>query len=363
MSNKSAIPLYVQCNPLLDVVVDVDEEFLRTHELSKDCAYIYNPQYRHLFEDILSHRSLHVAPGGSGLNTARVAQWAWRHMLQQTGHVMYVGCVGKDKYGDQIRSAAEKDGVTMELEVSGDMPSGLCAVCRVGDARTLIAHPSSASCLSDGFVGSAAVQEGQMAASIMYTTAYANVSRVQQTLQLMSSSRARTLPDGTTQLSAMGLSNKRVLDDFGEDLVDVLGKLDIIIGNQEEMIDLAMMLQWVPTEMSNAELVKKIATEMMYDQHAVRRVVMTRGSDSILYATSEGEVGEVAVVAPNPGSAKLVRTGAGDAFTGAFLAGLAARPNDLVYCCRLGAKAATFVINHGIEDLPTDGESLSEMQV
>ncbi|KAG5496554.1 hypothetical protein JIQ42_03383 [Leishmania sp. Namibia] len=361
MPSEHMLPLYVQCNPLLDIIVDVDDGFLKQYHLEKDCAYIYGPQYRTLFETILAHDTLSVAPGGSGLKTARVAQWAWTNVLQRTGHVMYVGCVGKDKHGDRIRATAEAEGVTMQLEVSDDKCSGLCAVCRSGDSRTLIAHPSSASFLSDDFVSSSAVQEGLLSATIVYTTAYASVSRVQQTLRLITSSRSRTLPDGTKQSVAMGLSNKHVLDDFGEDLVDVLGKIDIIIGNQEEVKDLAMMLQWVPSEMSDTELTKKIATEMMYDHHAVRRVIMTRGAAPIIYATSDGETGEVPVVAIRTGSRKLVATGAGDAFAGAFLAAFAAKHGDMAFCCRLGAQAAALVINHGITALPTDEVGLAKL--
>lgn len=363
MSGDEAVPLYVQCNPLLDVVAEVDDDFLKEYELEKDCAYVYNPHYRKLFETILNHQAVYAEPGGAGLNTARVAQWMWHNVLEKTnGHVMYVGCVGKDKYGDQIRSAAVKDGVTMELEVNETQPSGLCAVCKVGDARTLVANVSSASALSDDFLASSAVQQGQRSARVIYTTAYANVCRVQQTLRTMASTRTRTLPGGHKQLTAMGLSNKNVLEEFGEDLVDVLEKLDIIIGNRDEMADLAMMLQWVPTDMTDLELAEKIATEMMYDQHTVRRVIMTRGLQPIVYATSEKVVGEVAIVPKVPGKDKLSKTGAGDAFCGGFLAAFVTNPNHLEYCCRMGARAATYVINHDIGTLATDEEAIKEVR-
>jgi adenosine kinase len=363
MSSDEAIPLYVQCNPLLDVEVDVDEDFLKKFELEKDCAYAYSPRFRQLFETILTHQTLHASPGGAGLNTARVAQWMWRHVLDRaTGSVMYVGCIGKDKYGEQIRAKAVEDGVRMELEVSSTLPSGLCAVCKVGDARTLIANVSSASALSDEFIASSEVEHGQCSASIIYTTAYANVCRVQQTLRTMASSRTHTLRGGGKQLTAMGLSNKNVLEEFGEDLVDVLEKLDIIIGNRDEMVDLAMMLQWLPDDMSDKELAEKIATEMMYDKHAVRRVIMTRGLEPVIYATSEGLVGEVAVVPKVPSKDKLKKTGAGDAFSGGFLAAFVTNPNHLEYCCRMGARAATYVINHSIQTLATDEESIKEVR-
>nr|ACS87858.1 putative adenosine kinase [Angomonas deanei] len=363
MSNDETIPLYVQCNPLLDVVIDVDEDFLKEYELEKDCAYVYNPHYRNVFEKILTHKNLHVSPGGAGLNTARVAQWMWHHVLEKNqGHVMYVGCVGTDKYAEEIRSTAVADGVDMKLEVSSTLRSGLCVVCKVGDARTLIANVSSASALSDDFIASPEVEKGQRSASILYTTAYANVCRVQQTLRLMSSSRAHVLPNGGKQLTAMGLSNKKVLEEFGEDLVDVLEKLDIIIGNREEMADLAMMLQWVPSDMSDLELAKKIAMEMMYDKHTVRRVIMTRGRDTIVYATSEGLAGEVAVVPTSPSKNKLKTTGAGDAFAAGFLAAFVTNPNHLEYCCRMGARAAIYVINHSIQKLLTDEATIKEVR-
>lgn len=363
MSSDEAVPIYVQCNPLLDVTVDVDEDFLKEYELEKNCAYVYGPQYRQLFERILTHDTLHVSPGGAGLNTARVAQWMWQHVLDKTsGHVMYVGCVGRDKYGEQIREKAVKDGVTMELEVSTSLPSGLCAVCKVGDDRTLIANVSSASALSDDFLASAAVERGRAVANVVYTTAYANVCRVQQTLRTMAGTRTRTLPSGAKQVTAMGLSNRKVLEEFGEDLVDVLEKVDIVIGNREEMADLAMMLQWVPSDMSDTELAEKIATEMMYDKHTVRRVIMTRGLEPIVYATSEGLVGEVVVAPKAPSKDKLKTTGAGDAFAGGFLAAFVTNPNHLEYCCRMGARAATYVINHSIQKLTTDEETIKEVR-
>ncbi|KPI90435.1 adenosine kinase-like protein [Leptomonas seymouri] len=363
MSGDEVIPLYVQCNPLLDVVVDVDKDFLKQYELEKDCAYVYNPHYRKLFETILSQISKLASPGGSGLNTARVAQWMWRHVLgKTTGCVMYVGCVGKDDYGEQILAKAVEDGVTTALEVSDTLPSGLCAVCKVGDARTLIANVSSASALSDEFVSSKSVERGKCSASIIYTTAYANVCRVQQTLRLIAGSRTCRLPDGSKQLTAMGLSNKKVLEEFGEDLVDVLERLDIIIGNKEEMKDLAMMLQWVPADMSDLELAGKVAREMMYDQHSVRRVVMTRGLEPAIYATSEGLIGEVVVQPKAPSKGKLKSMGAGDAFAGGFIAAFVTNPNDLEYCCQMGARAATYVINHDVQTLATDEKAIKEVQ-
>lgn len=359
MSSDEAVPLYVQCNPLLDVVVDVDEELLNKYDLEKDCAYVYTPHFRALFETILGHNTLHVGPGGAGLNAARVAQWMWRRVLEQrTGQVMYVGCIGADEYGEQIRTKATQDGVRMELEVSSALPSGLCAVCKVGEARTMIANVSSASALSDQFIASPAVAQGQAAAKVIFTTAYANVCRVQQTLRVVSASRSRVLPDGSKQLTAMGLSNRKVLEEFGEDLVDVLEKLDIIIGNRDEMADLAMMLQWVPSDMTDLELAAKIATEMMYDKHAIRRVIMTRGLNPIVYASSDGMVGEVVVVPKERGKEKMRATGAGDAFAGGFLAAFVTNPNHIEYCCRMGARAATYVVNHSIRTLATDEETL-----
>lgn len=363
MATKKSCRIYIQCNPLLDITVAVEKSFFSKYDLDEDCAYLYSSHYRAAFEDIMARElPMRSSPGGAGLNAARVAQWVLSHVLDEEGQVMYVGCVGHDKYGKQIDDVASADGVRMQLEVHESVPSGICLVFTSGKSRTLLAKPSSANLLSNKFMETPEVQKGLDEVDIVYTTAYATSSRSSQALALAQRTRANTRANAAKQLFALGLSNKKVLEEFGEDLIDILSQVDLVIGNLEEARDLAMMLLWLPDEMSDMELVKKLATEMMYDGHARRCVIITRGAEPILYATSSGECGEVAVVPVSGGAVKVNSSGIGDAFIGGALGALVSRPDDMAYCCGVGARAAAFAIQHSILKLPVEGSSLEEMR-
>lgn len=45
--------------------------------------------------------------GGATQNSIRVAQW----MLQVPGATSYIGCIGKDDFGEKLKSTVSKDGV------------------------------------------------------------------------------------------------------------------------------------------------------------------------------------------------------------------------------------------------------------
>lgn len=49
--------------------------------------------------------------GGATQNTIRVAQW----MLQVPGAASYVGCIGKDEFGDKLKESVARDGVIVRL--------------------------------------------------------------------------------------------------------------------------------------------------------------------------------------------------------------------------------------------------------
>lgn len=50
-------------------------------------------------------------PGGATQNSIRIAQW----LLQVPGATSYMGCVGKDDFGNKMRETATQDGVNVSL--------------------------------------------------------------------------------------------------------------------------------------------------------------------------------------------------------------------------------------------------------
>ena len=62
-------------------------------------------------------------PGGATQNSIRIAQW----MLQVEGATSYMGCVGKDDFGNKMRETATQDGVNVSCS-SCDLCIMICFI-------------------------------------------------------------------------------------------------------------------------------------------------------------------------------------------------------------------------------------------
>ncbi|KAG5553660.1 hypothetical protein RHGRI_011528 [Rhododendron griersonianum] len=80
--------------------------------------------------------------GGATKNSIRVAQW----MLQIPGATSYIGCIGKDKFGEVMKKHSKLAGVNVHYCEDESEPTGTCAVCVVGGERSLVANLSAANC-------------------------------------------------------------------------------------------------------------------------------------------------------------------------------------------------------------------------
>lgn len=58
--------------------------------------------------------------------------------------VVYVGCVGKDKYADILQETCRKAGVHTEYRVDETHPTGKCGVIITGHNRSMVTHLAAA---------------------------------------------------------------------------------------------------------------------------------------------------------------------------------------------------------------------------
>ena len=73
--------------------------------------------------------------GGATQNSIRVAQW----MAQKEGFTSYIGCIGKDDYGQKLKDAASAAGVKTLYMEDNETETGKCAVLVTADGeRSLI---------------------------------------------------------------------------------------------------------------------------------------------------------------------------------------------------------------------------------
>ncbi|KPA83095.1 putative adenosine kinase [Leptomonas pyrrhocoris] len=326
--------LYVQCNPLLDVSAPVDDHFLEKYQMQKSSASLLGEHQKTIFEDLEKLPHVTHVPGGSGLNTARVAQW-----IAQKPHsefTNYVGCAADDHYGNILKTAAEKDGVHMHLEYTTKAPTGSCAVCISGKERSLVANLSAANLLSSEHMHSADVLDTLKKCKLFYLTGFTLTVDVDYVLQVAEAARA------ANGQFMMNLSAPFLLQFFSENFMQVVPYVDVIFGNEDEAKALAQLMKWEYT--STTDIARRAATELPYNGSHDRLVVLTHGSAPTVYWNRSGKHGQTDVK-PIAQDAIVDLNGAGDAFVGGFLAAYAFG-REVERCCDVGNYAAGVIIQH-----------------
>ena len=86
-------------NPLLDMVVDVDMDILQKYGVQLDSAILAEERHLAIYDELAQKYKVQYVAGGAVLNSVRVAQW----MLGAPGATSYVGCVGVDSFGTEVR--------------------------------------------------------------------------------------------------------------------------------------------------------------------------------------------------------------------------------------------------------------------
>ncbi|EPY34065.1 adenosine kinase [Angomonas deanei] len=275
---------YIQCNPLLDISAAVDDAFFVKYKVSKAAASLVTEEQAGIYAELEQQPNVTYVPGGSGLNTARVAQWIAQPKEE---FISYVGCVADDKYGKILKDSAEKDGVKMVLEHTTKAPTGSCAVCISGKERSLVANLAAANCLSQEHMNSPEVAKALEGSKLFYLTGFTLTIDVNYVIQVAEAARK------AGGLFMMNLSAPFIIQFFTENLNKVLPYVDVLFSNDDEASVLAKTFQWedVPTV---ADIAKKAAKDLPYNGTGKRLVVFTQGSNPTVWATSE-ESGSVEV--------------------------------------------------------------------
>lgn len=117
-------------SPLIDVISEVDEPFLKKYGLPINGAVVETEKHKNLFEEL---KNFHLQPGGSVTNTARVAQW----ILKYPRAVTYLGTMGRDNLGQILKSCLDKESVNSIFIENQEILTGKCAVLVHGQSRTL----------------------------------------------------------------------------------------------------------------------------------------------------------------------------------------------------------------------------------
>ena len=87
----------------LDIQATADQALLDKYGLKENDAILAEEKHLGLYEDLLNNFDAKLIAGGAAQNTARGAQY-----ILPEKSVVYIGCVGNDKYAATLREADRK---------------------------------------------------------------------------------------------------------------------------------------------------------------------------------------------------------------------------------------------------------------
>jgi len=245
-----------------------------------------------------------------------------------------MGCVGEDEYSQKMRDACKADGVNALYMVDKSVPTGTCAVCITGNDRSLVANLSAANNYKASHCQESSNWAVVSGAKIIYSAGFfATVSP--EAIDLASKEVAKNGAIYCMNLSAPFLMQ---VPPFKAVFVKTIPYVDFLFGNETEA------RTWAETEGWDTQDVAFIATRLSLIPSAKgkqRYVVITQGADSTCIAYN-GHTTEYPILKLD--KSKIVDTnGAGDAYVGGFLAGLA-KGKEIKACHEAGAYSASIII-------------------
>ncbi|ORY16490.1 carbohydrate kinase PfkB [Clohesyomyces aquaticus] len=299
-------------NPLLDIQGVADEKLLEKYGLKANDAILAEEKHMGLYEDLIQNHDAKLIAGGAAQNTARGAQY-----ILPPSSVVYVGCIGKDSYGETLKDICAKAGVRVEYRYDDEQPTGRCGVVITGHNRSLCTDLAAANCYKLDHLKSPEIWNLVEQAKVYYVGGFHLTVCVPAILALAEEAASKD------KVFIMNLSAPFIPQFFKDALDSTSPYWDILIGNETEAA--AYAESHVLATKDVKEIAKSIAKLPKKNNKRPRTVIITQGTDpTIAVTTKEGgevEVKEVPVHAIEK-TAINDTNGAGDAFAGGFVAGI-----------------------------------------
>lgn len=316
-------------NPLLDISSVVDADFLNKYDIKLNNAILAEEKHLPLYDEMASKYNVEYIAGGATQNSIRVAQW----MLQIPGATSYIGCIGKDKFGEEMKKNSKLAGVNVHYYEDESASTGTCAVCVVGGERSLVANLSAANCYKSEHLKKPENWALVEKAKYFYIAGFF-LTVSPDSIQLVAEHAA-----ANNKVFMMNLSAPFICEFFKDALEKVLPYMDYIFGNETEARTFSKVQGWETDDVE--EIALKLSQWPKASEIRKRTTVITQGADPVVVA-QDGKLKKFPVIVlPKD---KLVDTnGAGDAFVGGFLSQLV-QEKPIEECVRAGCYASHVII-------------------
>lgn len=302
-------------NPLLDLQVDVDAEYLKKYDLKENDAILVEEKHMPIYEEIIKMDGLKIVAGGAAQNTARGAQY-----ILPENSVVYFGAVGKDIYADKLREANDVYGLRTEYQVCEDVATGKCAALINGVHRSLATDLAAANHFKVDHL------EKPENWAIVEKAKFFYIGGFHLTVSPPAIEKLGKHAAETNKVFAMNFSAPFIPQFFKDPLDAAVLYTDFVIANESEAAAYAESHGLDVKSDDVVGIAKAIAKLPKANTQRPRTVVFTQGLDPTVtvsynagsdsFEVNEYKVREVSVD-------KIADTnGAGDAFASGFMAAL-----------------------------------------
>lgn len=305
--SAQSYPLLCLENPLLDIQARGDAALLEKYGLKANDAILAEEQHMGLYDELMA-KDAKLIPGGAAQNTARGAQY-----LLPDNSVVYIGCVGKDKYGDILKKTCEEAGVHTEYRVDESQPTGKCGVIITGHDRSMCTHLAAANEYKLEHLKQPHIWSFVEKAKFFYVGGFHLTVCVPAILALAEEAAAKN------KVFMLNLSAPFIPQFFKDQLDSVLPYTDYVFCNETEARAYSASHEWGTEDV--VEIAKKLAALPKKNTQRPRTVIVTQGTESTVVVIGSTEVKQFPVHELSKDAINDTN-GAGDAFAGGFCAGL-----------------------------------------
>ncbi|KAK6457784.1 adenosine kinase [Scheffersomyces xylosifermentans] len=308
-------PLVALGNPLLDLQVDVDTEYLKKYDLKENDAILAEPKHLPIFEEVLKKDGRVLLAGGAAQNTARAAQY-----ILPPKSVVYFGSVGKDVYADKLIEANNKYGLRTEYQVQEDIETGKCAALINGAHRSLVTDLAAANHFKASHLDKPENWKLVENATHFYIGGF-HLTVSPEAIEKLGKHAAEN-----NKVFALNFSAPFIAQFFKDPLDSALKYVDFVIANESEAEAYAESHDLKVDSKDVLSIAKEVAKLPKANTKRPRTVVFTQGTEPTIVVKYDpvSEDFEVnAYKVKELTSSQIVDTnGAGDAFAGGFIASL-----------------------------------------
>ncbi|XP_059168408.1 uncharacterized protein LOC131950318 isoform X2 [Physella acuta] len=317
-------------NPLLDISVQTDTEYLNKYDLKADNAILAEDKHKPMYAELVEkYKDVEFVPGGATLNVMRVAQ----KLLKVPKATSFLGCIAHDKFGEILTKAAQDAGVNVKFQYTDKEPTGTCAVICTDKNRSLVANLAAANCFTEDHLDDPDIWATVESAKYFYFAGFPLTVCPAAMLRIAKHAAQNN------KVVSMNMSAPFLCNFFKDPMLQLLPYTDYWFGNESECLAFAEANKLETTNIE--EIAKKIAGWDKVNKSTPRTVVITQGKDPAI-SVVDGKVKEYPVILINQEDI-VDSNGAGDAFVGGFLAKLV-EGGSLDECVASGHQVANLIL-------------------